>query len=133
MLPFTELFFYSTQRTGRLQFIFGISVLIGLWCVIVWGSGSGLSHGLTVPAQLIVAYSALCVLSLRLHDCGRSGWWAWLILGTALYADLMSGWIALGAGGFAAVCLGLLVVWPGQKTLNRHGPVPGHRMNQLRG
>ncbi|MNN99376.1 hypothetical protein D3C81_2190010 [compost metagenome] len=76
--------------------------------------------GWLVAAALL--YSAACLLSQRLHDRGRSGWWS----GPILLAFAMAwprpqapfDWIALGLLVLVAVDLILL---PGQKAFNRYG------------
>ncbi len=76
-----------------------------------------------VAAALL--YSAACLLSQRLHDRGRSGWWS----GPILLAFAMAwprpqapfDWIALGLLVLVAVDLILL---PGQKAFNRYGAPP---------
>ncbi|MNE24761.1 hypothetical protein D3C80_1180620 [compost metagenome] len=76
--------------------------------------------GWIVAAALL--YSAACILSQRLHDRGRSGWWS----GPILLAFAMTwprpqapfDWVALGLLLVVAVDLALL---PGQKAFNRYG------------
>jgi uncharacterized membrane protein YhaH (DUF805 family) len=73
-------------------------------------------------------YSGACVLSKRLHDRGRSGWWAALVL-----AAVVAIWPEPGrAFGPLAFLFGLVVVWaiielgvmPGEVGANRYGPNP---------
>jgi uncharacterized membrane protein YhaH (DUF805 family) len=73
-------------------------------------------------------YSGACVLSKRLHDRGRSGWWAALVL-----VAIVAVWPAPGRiFGPLAFLFGLVVVWaivelgvmPGELGANRYGPNP---------
>jgi uncharacterized membrane protein YhaH (DUF805 family) len=73
-------------------------------------------------------YSGACVLSKRLHDRGRSGWWAALVL-----IALVAVWPEPGrAFGPLAFLFGVALVWatielgvmPGELGANRYGPNP---------
>jgi uncharacterized membrane protein YhaH (DUF805 family) len=69
--------------------------------------------------------SGACVLSKRLHDRGRSGWWAALVL-----LALALVWPqARGAGAVLALpvlvwALVELAILPGEQGANRFGPPP---------
>ena len=81
-------------------------------------------------------YGAVVLLALRLHDLGRSGWWAGLLIGGEI-AIIAIGSVAGGEEGitiatgmFVMVALIALVVIafiPGQSRRNRWGdpPPPG--------
>ena len=83
-------------------------------------------RALLIAAALL--YSGFCVLSQRLHDRGRSGWWSGLIL--LAFALAWPQPLTL-LDWFAAAALVLvafdLVVLPGQKAFNRYGAAPGAR------
>ena len=73
-------------------------------------------------------YAGACVLSKRLLDRGRSGWWAALVL-----VAILAIWPAPGrAFGPLAFPFGLAVIWaiielgvmPGELGANRYGPNP---------
>jgi uncharacterized membrane protein YhaH (DUF805 family) len=73
-------------------------------------------------------YCATCVLSKRLHDRGRSGWWAALVL-----VAVLAIWPEPGrAFGPLAFLFGLVVAWaaielgamPGETGANRYGQNP---------
>lgn len=131
MLNFTDLFLNSTVRVGRREFVLGAISLTALRAGVDFWQTHGLNNWIALILVLAIGYSAICVLSLRLHDRGRSGWWSWLILLAFHFAwpatrgdfqpTVIIGLIALAA---AAVDL---VVLPGQKGLNRHGPCPSAR------
>ena len=75
-----ELFFSSNGRLSRTPFLIAAGVLIGFGVLYDAVAGRPL-HLLTgwfvYPALL---FSGTCVLSKRLHDRGRSGWWAMLVM-----------------------------------------------------
>lgn len=127
----------STGRAGRLPFLVCCVLLIGLWA----------AFDLTTPspwrdwAACVVApaglYLGACVLSLRLHDRSRAGWWCWLVLaafviGWPLIGAVIRGapldalpvwrWIGVAVLGMAFIELGLR---PGVKGFNRFGAAPG--------
>jgi uncharacterized membrane protein YhaH (DUF805 family) len=75
-----ELFLSSNGRLARTPFLVAAAVLLGV--AVLYEAIAGYTlHWLTgwvvYPALL---FSGACVLSKRLHDRGRSGWWALLIL-----------------------------------------------------
>jgi uncharacterized membrane protein YhaH (DUF805 family) len=75
-----ELFLSSNGRLSRTPFLVAAGILIGV--AVLYEAIAGYTlHWLTgwvvYPALL---FSGACVLSKRLHDRGRSGWWALLIL-----------------------------------------------------
>ena len=75
-----ELFLSSNGRLERTPFLIAAGVLIGvavLYEAIAGYTLHWLTGWLVYPALL---FSGACVLSKRLHDRGRSGWWALLIL-----------------------------------------------------
>ena len=78
----------------------------------------------------VVLFCAACLLSKRLHDRGRRGWWSLLILWAAIVVwPEPDGFIdALWCAPLllAAVELGLL---PGQRGANRFGPPPTERLS----
>nr|WP_297804191.1 DUF805 domain-containing protein [uncultured Brevundimonas sp.] len=102
-----------------MPFVAGMIVL----GVCTWASGY-LPDVVESPARVVVGYSALCVLSLRLHDCGRSGWWSWMILVAAIGAGTLAPPLAQISTIALALTVGALAIWPGQKAFNRHGPPP---------
>ncbi|WP_312781840.1 DUF805 domain-containing protein [Brevundimonas sp.] len=117
-----DLFLTSSGRIGRIAFIAGAGVLLALW------AGFDLRAPLAVRdmtgwlVAALLLYCAACLLSQRLHDRGRSGWWS----GPILLAFAMAwprpaaplDWIALALLALVAVDLALL---PGQKAFNRYG------------
>lgn len=135
-INWAELFFSSTGRLSRTPFVIAAGTLIGfavLYELIV----PSVLHWLTGPfVYSALVYVGACLLSKRLHDRGRSGWLAAVIL-----IALVSLWPAernLSQPGFL-----LLVIWQfvslvvmiwtvvelgflaGEQGANRFGPSPG--------
>jgi len=80
-MGFSELFLSANGRAPRLPSLVAAVVLLGLAALyeaLVEGLLPRLLTGWLVYPVLI--YCGACVLSKRLHDRGRSGWWAALIL-----------------------------------------------------
>ncbi len=80
-MGFSELFLSANGRAPRLPSLIGAVVLLSLaafYEALVEGVLPRLLTGWLVYPALI--YCGACVLSKRLHDRGRSGWWAALIL-----------------------------------------------------
>jgi uncharacterized membrane protein YhaH (DUF805 family) len=75
-----ELFLSSNGRLSRTPFLIASAVILGvavLYEAIAGYTLHWLTGWLIYPALL---FSGACVLSKRLHDRGRSGWWSLLIL-----------------------------------------------------
>ena len=123
MTALADLFLNSTGRIGRIRFLAGAACLIGVWVAVdIFLRTPGWLHAL-VAAPLL--YGGFCILSQRLHDRGRSGWWSGPILLAVALAwprpQAPFDWIALGLLVVVVVDLALL---PGQKTFNRYGAPP---------
>ncbi|MFN3514754.1 MAG: DUF805 domain-containing protein [Phenylobacterium sp.] len=120
------LFFSADGRIGRASFLIASAVLVGLLVVYESVAGHPTLHWITgwfVYPPLV--YCGACVLSKRLHDRGRSGWWAAVIL-AALFA--VWPWPV----GFLDFLFGLVLIWAvvelavmgGEPGANRYGPNP---------
>ena len=118
-----ELFFSSSGRLSRAPFLAGMGSVLGvLWLYDRWaGRGLRLATGWAVLAGLL--FSGCCLVSRRLHDLGRAGWWT-----AAALALFVPAW-PQGRGAVGDACagvLGLLAIWlaaaPGQAAANRFGP-----------
>ncbi|MEG1453181.1 MAG: DUF805 domain-containing protein [Brevundimonas sp.] len=132
MIPHIEIFWQSSHRVGRTAFALGCAVLIALRAAIDWWAQHGLPSWLAMGMVLAVGYSAMCVLSLRLHDRGRSGWWGWvvLILFALAWPLAHAATPDVARSGAAILLVPVfidLALMPGQKGLNRHGPPPSQR------
>jgi uncharacterized membrane protein YhaH (DUF805 family) len=124
-IDWVRLFFSSSGRLGRGPFLIAAAVLLGLF-----GAYEALVpralHGPTAWAvHLPLLFSAACLLSKRLHDRGRAGWWAAPVLLAFAIAwpspNVMFGAPAVIVLAWAAVELGAL---RSQPQPNRFGPPP---------
>ncbi len=128
-IDWTGLFFSAEGRTGRTPFVVAAAVLIVLTAIyqsLVEPESMAALHwvtGLFVYSALF--YVAACVLSKRLHDRGKSGWWAALVL----FAVVMVWPAPHGVLDFLGVIVLIwatveLAVMPGEQGANRYGPNP---------
>jgi uncharacterized membrane protein YhaH (DUF805 family) len=126
-IDWMELFFSSTGRIARGPFIIAAATLIVIAALYEGGAGSRPTlHWLTgwfvYPGLL---FSGCCVLSKRLHDRGRSGWIAAiLVLALALAWPTPQGfldYVACVVILWAVIELGAM---PGEQGANRFGPNP---------
>ncbi len=124
-IGWSDLLFSASGRLARTPFLIGCAVLISLAAIYEAWVGATM-HWLTgwiiYPGLL---YCGACVLSKRLHDRGRSGWWAALILFAlvavwpsphgvgALIFTLILGWAVIELG-----------VMQSEAGANRFGPSP---------
>lgn len=124
-IDWVELFFSSTGRVARGPFLIAAAVLITL-AVLYEAAPSVTLHWLTgwfvYPGLL---FSGCCLLSRRLHDRGRSGWLAAIVV-----LALILAWpIPVGFIDFIACAV---IVWaivelgamPGEQGANRFGANP---------
>ncbi len=122
MTDWGDLFFSSNGRVGQVRFTVAAVVLLAVLALF--------QAAITGPLQIttgIIVYPALffcgaCVLSKRLHDRGRSGWWAAVIL-----VAIAVVWPApVGFFDFVGMMVLLwalidLCVMPGERGDNRYG------------
>jgi uncharacterized membrane protein YhaH (DUF805 family) len=120
-----DLFLSASGRTARGPFLAVAGVLLGV-AILYDASLPDALHWLTgwlVYPTLV--FCGACVLSKRLHDRGRSGWWAALVLMSLIavwptprhFLDFLFAGILV----WAIVELGVM---PGEQGANRHGPNP---------
>jgi len=64
-------------RIGRLPFLLGIGLLAGLALVVDQLPDEGGTGLVAMALRLPLLFSLACLLSQRLHDVGRAGWWIW--------------------------------------------------------
>ena len=117
-----EIFFSSSGRVGAVRFTIAallLLLLLGVYDSTVKSALAWLSFVVYVP----LLFSGACVLSKRLHDRGRSGWWSAVIL-------LAVAMVWPGPEGFLDFVAVLVLVWavidlcimPGERGNNRYGP-----------
>ena len=124
-IGWTDLFWSAAGRLGRTPFLVGCAILIAIAAIYEAWVGATL-HWLTGWfVYPLLFYCGACVLSKRLHDRGRSGWWAALVLLAVLAVwpephgifDFLFMLVLIWAG----VELGAM---PGETGANRFGPNP---------
>lgn len=124
-LNWAELFFSSTGRLARTPFVVAGAALFAiayLFLVVTPGAVLSLIGWIVYPALLIMG---CCLLAKRLHDRGRSGWWAAIVI-IALIAvwplpETFFDFIFAAIVVWAVVELGIM---PGEAGANRFGPSP---------
>ncbi|MDC7675622.1 DUF805 domain-containing protein [Asticcacaulis machinosus] len=122
-IDWSELFFSSTGRGRQMPFVIaGVILLIGLaFYESVVPEGLRFLLGLLVYPLLF--FSGACVLSKRLHDRGRSGWWSAVILVAFVMVwpqpEGFFDFIGVAVLVWAFVDLTLM---PGERGMNRYGP-----------
>ena len=121
----SELFFSAAGRAPRGPSLIAAAVLLAIAALYEALVGRT-SHWITgFVVYLPLFFSGACVLSKRLHDRGRSGWWAALIL-VAIVA------IWPRPDSFFDFLFALVLIWagielgamPGEPGANRYGPNP---------
>jgi uncharacterized membrane protein YhaH (DUF805 family) len=124
-IDWSELFFSAKGRAPRLPSLIAalILLLVAAFYEAVAGTTLHWITGWFVYPPLF--YCGACVLSKRLHDRGRSGWWAALVLVAvvAVWPHPESFWDFF----FTLVLLWALVdlaIMPGEAGTNRYGPNP---------
>ena len=120
-----RLFFASAGRTGRGPFAAAIIVLAALFAAYERLVQGRLHAATGWLVHLILFAAAVSVLSRRLHDRGRSGWWSAPIMLAFTLAwpqpRTPLGWLAVAVVLGVAAELGLM---PGQRRFNRFGAAP---------
>ena len=120
-----ELFMSAQGRAPRLPSVLVAIALLALAALYEDLVGSALhwiTGWLVYPALF---YVGTCVLSKRLHDRGRSGWWAALILAsiTAVWPH-PAGFLDFVFCGVLVWAAVELIAMPGEQGANRYGVNP---------
>jgi uncharacterized membrane protein YhaH (DUF805 family) len=124
-IDWSEVFFSAGGRAARMPSLIAAAALLVIAAFYEAVAGSTL-HWITgwfVYPPLL--YCGVCVVSKRLHDRGRSGWWAALVL-----VSIVAVWPH--PDGFFDFFFSLVLVWagvdlgamPGEAGTNRYGPNP---------
>jgi uncharacterized membrane protein YhaH (DUF805 family) len=128
-IDLTDLLFSADGRVDRLPFIVTSVVLVGLLTIYesLVHQNEALRWITGVFAYGFLFFTGVCILSKRLHDRGRSGWWSLVVVFAFVLAwpfpEHFWGWLALIFLIWAVV---ELVLMPGEQGANRFGPNP-HR------
>ncbi len=125
LIDWRELFLSPGGRAPRAPFWMAAIALFIVSAIYEAVTGPTL-HLLTFwfvyPALLA---SGACVVSKRLHDRGRSGWWAALVLlALVMVWPSPRGAIAVLALPVIVWAVVELIVLPGEQGANRYGPSP---------
>jgi uncharacterized membrane protein YhaH (DUF805 family) len=124
-MGFAVVFLSAQGRAPRLPSLIAAAVLLGLAALyeaLVGATLHWITGWIVYPALF---YAGACVLSKRLHDRGRSGWWAAPIL-----VSIVAVWPH--PAGFLDFLFFLVLVWafvelglmPGEQGANRYGVNP---------
>jgi uncharacterized membrane protein YhaH (DUF805 family) len=124
-IDWRDLFSAPGGRCARTPFWIAVAALFTIGAIYEAVAGSTLKLLTFWFVYPVLLASAACVISKRLHDRGRSGWWASLVL----FAEILIWPTPYGARFgqplpvliWATVELGLL---PGEQGANRYGPSP---------
>ncbi|HEX6860198.1 MAG TPA: DUF805 domain-containing protein [Caulobacteraceae bacterium] len=124
-LDWLELFFSSAGRIARGPFVLAALVLFLVLTVYEAATGPTLRLLTGWLIYAVLLFSGACVLSKRLHDRGRTGWLAAIIL-----LALVAVWPA--PRGFFDFLFSIVLIWavvelgalPGEQGANRYGPNP---------
>ncbi|MEI9889604.1 MAG: DUF805 domain-containing protein [Caulobacteraceae bacterium] len=120
-----ELMLSSTGRMSRLAFLACAAALLALAAAYEYGLARGLGWRAGWVVYPLLLFPAACILSKRLHDRGRAGWWGFLIVWALVEAWPRPagpiGYAALFVLGAAFIDLALM---PGAPEINRFGPNP---------
>jgi uncharacterized membrane protein YhaH (DUF805 family) len=124
-IDWSALFFSAQGRTSQAPFLIAaVSVLLAasLYEAAIKGT---LQFMTALPVYGLLFYWGTCVLSKRLHDRGRSGWYSGLILLALIMVwPAPKGWfspLGLIVLVWAAIDLSLM---PGERGHNRYGANP---------
>jgi len=121
-----ELFFSSNGRIKALQTIVCAALLIfitALYQSAFEGPARILTDWLVYP---VIFFSGACVISKRLHDRGRSGWWSSaILLAVVLVWPSPTGFFDYFAVLFLIWAVVELLIMPSERGHNRFGPPPG--------
>jgi uncharacterized membrane protein YhaH (DUF805 family) len=125
VIDWRGLFMSAGGRAARAQSWIAVAALFALSFLYEAVASSALKLLTFWVVYPLLLASGACVLSKRLHDRGRSGWWSALVLIAALMIwpepHGAAGVLAIPVLIWSAVELGLL---PGEQGTNRFGPNP---------
>lgn len=118
-----ELFLSASGRMKNMPFVIASAILLAFALLFhaAFDSSARFFFGWLVYPVLF--YCGACVLSKRLHDRGKSGWWAAVILLCIMMIwPFPLGFIDFLAALFLVWSFGELVLMPSERGTNRFGP-----------
>ena len=108
---------------GRAAFLGCGAVLLALAYAYAVEVAPRLAPGLVWITYTLLLFPTACILSKRLHDRGRAGWWAfvpvWALVAAWPQPSTPLGWAGAAVLAVTLVDLGL---FPSQPATNRFGP-----------
>lgn len=117
--------FSSTGRMSRAAFLPCAAILLAVAVGYEFGLAPRLDARLGWIVYPLLLFPTACILSKRLHDRGRAGWWAfvpvWALVEAWPQPATPLGLVALAVLAVAFVDLGLM---PGKRGINRFGANP---------
>ncbi len=121
-IDWSQLFFSAKGRVRQLHFVIAAALLFVGLCLYESAVKGPLQFATGWVVYPALFYMGACVLSKRLHDRGRSGWWAAVIL----LAIVMVWPAPTGFFDFIAVVVLAwavidLCIMPGERGDNRYG------------
>lgn len=122
-IDWSQLFLSSSGRAARGPSLIAAAVLILALAVYESVGPLRLFTGFIVYPALV--FTGACVLSKRLHDRGRSGWWSLVILFAIIQIWPVPQTIWHGFGVLVIIWAFVeLALLPGEQGSNRFGPNP---------
>jgi uncharacterized membrane protein YhaH (DUF805 family) len=112
----------STGRLSRIPFLVAAAVLLAAAVAYRELAGPAVHRFTAWIVYGALLFSGACLLSKRLHDRGRAGWWAGLVLAAVIALWPLTGgppailWGVVLAGWIVDLCL-----MPGKSGTNRFG------------
>ena len=125
-----QLAFNGSGRIGRALFFAAFAGVAAAWRLWAATPGEALHAWLRIPVGLVLLAAACAVLSKRLHDVGKAGWWSAAVVGPLALVVAGEGpldALQSAAGVLALAEVAALALWPGERRFNRFGPSPSER------
>lgn len=122
----TDVLFTGNGRIGRLAFVLGLGAVTAIAFLAALIPPAGWAGEVLFWAiRLPLLFVLFCLMAQRLHDIGRSGWWAAPAIAVVWLAPSPMGDFAYEVSvALHLIWFGGLAVWPGQKVFNRYGAPP---------
>jgi uncharacterized membrane protein YhaH (DUF805 family) len=120
-----DVFLASTGRISRIPFVLGGLVMLALTASYEAVAGPAVQWITGWVAYPVLLHGATSVLAKRLHDRGRSGWWAApVLLAVWVVWPYPQDWVQYAFAVILVVALLDLALMPGEPGPNVFGPNP---------